>query len=181
LMPGVPVKLQKLLDVQGDGRNFFGAWENAKKWRLVPPGTRVRKGEPLFPRIDLDQLLAEREARDEAEEYIEPIKPEIDIEDFAKLDLRVVKILAAEKVPKTDKLIKLTVKLGAEERVVVSGIAQHYKPEDLVGRSVVLVANLKPAKLRGIVSQGMVLAASHEGSLEVLSLDHPMPPGAGVK
>jgi methionyl-tRNA synthetase len=213
-MPGVPGKLQKLImDSQlSADRDMFGSWENAKKWRQVSPGTQVCKGEPLFPRIDLDQILAEREsvqepasqepasqepasqegsakpqASDTASEHdrkphaIDPIKPEIDIEDFAKLDLRVVKILSAEKVPKTDKLLKLTVQLGEEERVVVSGIAGHYVPEDLIGKFVVLVANLKPAKLRGITSQGMVLAASHEGDLEVLSLVRPLPPGAQVR
>ncbi|MCL1851561.1 MAG: methionine--tRNA ligase [Peptococcaceae bacterium] len=204
-MPGVPVKLLRLFELPDVGDpGLFDSWENAKKWRQIRPGTRVHKGDPLFPRIDLDQVLAEREGQGNGADVIREqsqelgltqpqpeaqenspaqsaINPEIDIEDFAKVDLRVVKVLAAERVPKTDKLLKLSVQLGDEERVVVSGIARHYEPEDLVGRLVILVANLKPAKLRGIVSQGMILAASHEGSLEVLSLDQPLPPGAQVK
>ena len=91
---------------------------------------------------------------------------EITIEDFAKLDLRVATIVAAERVPKTDKLLKIQVKIGDEERTIVSGIAQHYEPEALIGRNVIVIANLKPAKLRGIESRGMVLAASDgEGNL----------------
>ncbi len=110
-----------------------------------------------------------------------PIKEEIGMDDFAKLDLRVVKILKAERVEKTDKLLKLEVELAGEVRTVVSGIAQHYAPEDLINRHVILIANLKPAKLRGIVSQGMILAASHGDILEVLTLDKDIPGGARVK
>ena len=91
---------------------------------------------------------------------------EITIDDFAKIDLRVATVIAAECVPKTDKLIKLQVKIGDEERTIVSGIAQHYEPENLIGKNVIVIANLKPAKLRGIESRGMVLAASDgEGNL----------------
>ena len=91
---------------------------------------------------------------------------EITIDDFAKIDLRVATVVAAERVPKTDKLIKLQVKIGDEERTIVSGIAQHYEPEKLIGKNVIVIANLKPAKLRGIESRGMVLAASDgEGNL----------------
>ena len=91
---------------------------------------------------------------------------EITIDDFAKIDLRVATVVAAERVPKTDKLIKLQVKIGDEERTIVSGIAQHYEPENLIGKNVIVIANLKPAKLRGIESRGMVLAASDgEGNL----------------
>jgi methionyl-tRNA synthetase len=93
-------------------------------------------------------------------------KPEITIDDFAKLDLRVATILTAERVPKTDKLIKLQIKIGEEERTIVSGIAQHYEPEQLIGRNIIVIANLKPAKLRGIESKGMLLAASDgEGNM----------------
>lgn len=92
--------------------------------------------------------------------------PEIIIEDFAKIDLRVATILTAARVPKTDKLMKLTVKIGEEERTIVSGIAQHYTEEELAGRNVIVIANLKAAKLRGIESRGMLLAASDgEGRL----------------
>ena len=85
---------------------------------------------------------------------------EISIEDFAKLDLRTAIVTAAEKVEKTEKLLKLTIDLGSEQRTIVSGIAQHYTPEDMLGRTVIVIANLKPAKIRGIESHGMLLAAS---------------------
>ena len=92
---------------------------------------------------------------------------------------RVVKVLAAEPVPKTEKLLKLTVDLGDEQREIVSGIAKHYAPADLIGKNVVMVINLKPAKIRGIVSHGMVLAASQGDDLKVLSVD--MPVGSTVR
>ena len=132
-------------------------------------GTKVQKGEALFPRIDVDKKLAELEALREAQlaankkeekREITPIKEEITIEDFEKIDLRVVKVLACEPVKKAKKLLKLKIDLNGEERQVISGIAQYYKPEELVGKYVVLVANLKPVTLRGELSQGMILAAS---------------------
>jgi methionyl-tRNA synthetase len=106
----------------------------------------------------------------------------IPIETFQQLDLRVVEILAAEKVPKADKLLKLSIRVGAEERQLVAGIAQHYQPEDLVGKKVVIVANLQPAKIRGIESQGMILAASTEdGKLAIVSPEREIASGARVK
>lgn len=151
-------------------------------WGKLADGTKVQKGEPLYPRIEIAEdgatiiggkrfePVAEAKAEVKAEAKkaatAEEAKPEISIEDFAKLDLRVATILTAERVPKTDKLIKLTVKIGDEERVIVSGIAQHYEAEQLIGRNVIVIANLKAAKLRGIESRGMLLAASDgEGHL----------------
>lgn len=107
-------------------------------------------------------------------------KPQITIDDFAKLDLRVAKVLEAEKVEGSDKLLKLKVELGGEIRQVVSGIAKYYAPESLVGKSVILVANLKPVKLRGIESQGMILAASNDDALVVATLDGPIDSGSKV-
>jgi len=107
----------------------------------------------------------------------------ITIDDFAKIDLRVAVVLAAERVPKTDKLLKLDLDLGDEQRTIVSGIAQFYEPEALVGRRIVVVANLKPAKLRGVESRGMLLAAGGraEGEdLGLITLDKEIPPGTRV-
>jgi methionyl-tRNA synthetase len=103
--------------------------------------------------------------------------------DFGKIDRRVAEILAAEAVPKSKKLLKLTVSLGTEQRTIVAGIAQHYAPADLVGKKVVVVANLEPATLMGVASQGMVLAGSTDGdgALAVLTLDRDLPPGARVR
>ena len=105
----------------------------------------------------------------------------ISIEDFAKIKLRVGKILSAENVPNSKKLIKLMVDIGDEKRQLVAGIALHYKPEDIIGKSVVIVANLKPAKLMGIESQGMVLAASNGDILTLLQPAQDIQPGAIVK
>lgn len=107
----------------------------------------------------------------------------ITIDDFAKIDLRVAVVLACERVPKTDKLLKLDLDLGFEKRTIVSGIAQFYEPDDLVGRRIVIVANLKPAKLRGVESRGMLLAAggrSEGEELGLITLDKEIPPGTRV-
>ncbi|NCD09589.1 MAG: methionine--tRNA ligase [Negativicutes bacterium] len=147
-------------------------------WGGLPDGTMVHKGEPIYPRIEVNEegvtvAAATKKTAVTAvpqKEKVEPTAPEqkeeIAIEDFAKIDLRVATILTAERVPKTDKLMKLSVKIGEEERTIVSGIAQHYTEEQLVGRNVIVIANLKAAKLRGIESRGMLLAASDgEGHL----------------
>ena len=105
---------------------------------------------------------------------------QITLDDFAKVELRVAEVIAAERVPKSKKLLKLTVSLGAEQRTLVAGIAEHYAPAELVGKKVVVVANLEPAKLMGIESNGMVLAASTEGKLAVLTLDRDLPPGTKI-
>jgi methionyl-tRNA synthetase len=179
-MPGVPEKIKPLLG----NLDLFGDWEQADQWQVLKPGTLVQKGEPIFPRIDITLLTAENSAGTETRKTdmtMAELKEEISIEEFAKLDLRVVKVLKAEKVEKADKLLKLEVEMGQEIRTIVSGIALHYQPQELVGKSVILVANLKPAKLRGIVSQGMILAASQGELLEVLSLSKDIPSGAQVK
>lgn len=109
-------------------------------------------------------------------------EPLISIDDFARIDLRVAEVIACEAVAKADKLLKLTVKLGEETRTVVSGIRKWYEPEALVGRKVILVANLKPAKLRGIESQGMVLAAEDDaGNLDLVGLTLDLPSGTKVR
>ena len=106
----------------------------------------------------------------------------ISIDDFMKVELRVAKVLAAERVPKSKKLLKLQVDVGTEQRTIVAGIAEAYEPEALVGRTIVIVFNLKPAKLMGIESNGMVLAASPEGGKPMLlSFDEPPPPGTRVR
>lgn len=160
-------------------------------WGKTPVGIQINKPEQLFPRIEIEE--EKPEAKKEVKENKkakkeEPKAPEkakenedgmIGIEDFSKIDLRVVEILAAEPVPKTDKLMKIQVSLGDEERTVVSGIAKFYKPEDLIGKHVVLVANLKPAKLRGVMSHGMLLAASKGDELQIVETT--MPVGSKVK
>lgn len=166
-------------------------WDSLDGFDGTTPGTEVKKGESLFPRIDVEKKLEELEALKEAElaankkdekREIVPIKEEITIDDFEKIDLRVVKVLACEPIKKAKKLLKLKVDLNGEERQVVSGIAQYYKPEDLVGKYVVLVANLKPVTLRGELSQGMILAAATDDD-SLLTLVNPgdLPTGSQVR
>ena len=162
-------------------------WSTLSSFDGTVAGTKVHKGENLFPRIDVDAKLAELDAiqaaqKNEVKREIQPIKEEITIDDFEKLDLRVVKVLACEPVKGAKKLLKLKVDLGGEERQVVSGIAKYYKPEELVGKYVVLVANLKPVKLRGELSQGMILAASTDDD-SLLTLVNPgeLPTGSVVR
>lgn len=183
IAPFVPVTAPKIYEQLGLGKpeSFFMA---DAVWGKMATGTKVQKGEPLFPRIEVTEAgetviaatkkTAAKAIKAEAPkaEVKKEAKPaaaaadEITIDDFAKIDLRVATVIAAERVPKTDKLIKLQVKIGDEERTIVSGIAQHYEPENLIGKNVIVIANLKPAKLRGIESRGMVLAASDgEGNL----------------
>lgn len=153
-------------------------------WGGLPDGTKVQKGEPLYPRIEITEsgetvIAATKKAAPAAKQGVKAevkaeakteskaaATEEITIDDFMKIDLRVATITAAERVPKTDKLMKLEVRIGEEERTIVSGIAQHYTAEELIGRNVIVIANLKAAKLRGIESRGMLLAASDgEGKL----------------
>ena len=155
-------------------------------------GTKVNRGEAIFPRLDVkailevvekkkaEQLAAQQKVEEKRE--ITPIKEEITIDDFAKLDLRVVKVTACEPIKGAKKLLKLKVDLNGEERQVVSGIAKFYKPEELVGKYVVLVANLKPVTLRGELSQGMILAAATDDD-SVLNLVSPgeLPTGSQVR
>jgi methionyl-tRNA synthetase len=170
-------------------------WEDGGVWGITPVGARVSKGNVLFPRIDIKTLeegyveeinAANESLKDEKTAPVTEIGEEktlITIEEFAKMDLRVAEVIGCEKMEKADKLLILKLKVGEEERTVVSGIAQHYKPEDLIGKKVVLVANLKPSKLRGVMSEGMILAASDEGhqNLEVLTLQSELPSGNRVK
>jgi methionyl-tRNA synthetase len=191
-MPGLPPRICAFLGLD----EGLIRWEEADQWGILKPGLKVQKGEQLFPRIDISQFstVGETEkvdqdrtqAQKETTEPVpllefEPIKEEISIEDFAKLDLRVGKVLSAEKIEKTDKLMKLEVEVAGVVRTVVSGIAKHYASEDLVNQNVVLVANLKPTKLRGITSQGMILAASQGEVLEVLMVNKDLPGGARIK
>lgn len=163
-------------------------WDSLKEFNGTVFGTKVCKGEAIFPRIDVEAKLAEldkiaEEAKKAAAiKEMEPIKEEITIDDFDKIDLRVVKVLECEPIKKAKKLLKLKVDLGGEIRQVVSGIAQHYKPEELVGKNVVLVANLKPVKLRGELSQGMILCASTDDDSKLFAVNPgDVPAGSIVK
>lgn len=178
-MPNTPAKIFEQLGVEDEN---LKAWESIKKFGGIKAGTVVKKGNIIFPRVEFvkeeeaSQPKVEPKAKKEA-----PAKKAADaaeapkensyitIDDFAKLDLRVAKVLECEKVKGSDKLLKLQLEVGSEKRQVVSGIAKYYKPEDLIGKYVVLVANLKPVKLRGVESNGMILAASNDEELTIVS------------
>jgi methionyl-tRNA synthetase len=160
-------------------------WDDAGVWGMTPVAAKVNKGESLFPRIDI-KTLEENEMEENktlAAPAVTEEKTYITIDEFAKMDLRIAEVIGCEKMEKADKLLILKLKVGEEERTVVSGIAQHYSPEALIGKKVVVVANLKPTKLRGVMSEGMILAASDEGhqNLEVLMLQSDLPSGNRVK
>lgn len=164
----LPETARKIFDQLGiAGQEDLYNWESVDTFGLLPDGTKVHKGESLFPRLDVEEEIKTLEEMFE-EKKIEDAKPlehkeEITIDDFDKVEMRVGKIIKCEKHPKADRLLVSQVKLGSEERQIVSGIAKWYKPEEMVGKSVIVVCNLKPVKLRGILSQGMILAAGDDG------------------
>ena len=168
-------------------------WADSKEWGKIEVGTKVEKGEVLFPRLDIEkelvrhneanQKLIEKRTNKKAmkEEKIEPEETKeefITIDDFAKIEFKVAEIIEAKDHPKADKLLILQLKVGEETRQVVSGIKEYYSPEDLVGKKVVIVANLKPIKLRGEESKGMILAAEKDGKLTLVSTLEDIPSGA---
>lgn len=186
-MPDIPAKVWAQTGHQAADN---GLWEHVA-WGGTKAGQPVKKGEGLFPRIEwkeeaetpAEQPAAAPEAVKEPAAKAAPAEAPalIDYEDFAKVDLRVAKVLSCEKVEKADKLLKLEVQVGEERRTIVAGVAKYYTPEEMVGRKIVIVANLKPAKLRGIESQGMLLAASGDDELEVITLQSDVPIGGKVK
>ncbi len=153
------------------------AWEDAFTFDMMQ-GEQVKKGEAIFPRLDIEKELAaleemQKAGKPEEENIPLELKPEIEFDDFDKIDLRVGLIEKAEKHPKADKLLIFQVKMGTERRQIVSGVAQHYKPEEMVGKKVIVVANLKPRKLRGEESKGMILFADNGEKLEIVTTEAP--------
>ena len=178
-MPKLPQRVSEQL-----GYCFKNAtWDTAKTWGIIPNQTLITKKDPLFPRIDKDNFIQLTEKLS-SEEFssssieissIKPIKSDINFEDFEKLDIRVALVKKCELVEKADKLLKFTLDLGLEERIVLSGIREFYSdPNYFIGKKVVLLANLKPRKIRGITSEGMILsvANSNDSILETLLVNH---------
>ena len=171
-------------------------WENGGKTDLLRPGYSLRAPELLFRKIDDSEVARQTEKLKQKSAKImeenkateipapaesKPVKPEIQFDDFAKIDLAVGTITAAEKVEKADKLLKLSVDLGNEVRTIVSGIALHFTPEEIVGKQVTIVKNLAPRKMRGIESNGMILMAEDaSGKLVFVNPDLPITNGSGV-
>lgn len=166
------------------------SWESLEKFGMIPEGTKVEKGDPIFPRLDIQEEVSFIKEKmqstmkpvvEEAKVEEIPEVEEITIDDFMKVDLRVAQVVEAEPIKKADKLLKLQLDLGFERRQVVSGIAQFYKPEDLVGQRVICVTNLKPVKLRGELSQGMILAGQKDGIMSLATVSDSLPLGSKVK
>jgi methionyl-tRNA synthetase len=162
-LPFTAQKLKTMLNFEGFTHPVL--WGDVSKLdELVPSGHQIHKAEFLFSKIEdeeiekqVEKLEASKALNSEEESQLEPQKEEATFEDFSKLDLRVGTIIAAEKKPKTKKLMVLTVDTGFDQRTIVSGIAEHYKAEELIGQRVSVVANLKPIKLKGTLSEGMIL------------------------
>ena len=185
--PFLPETAEEILgQLNSDVKDF----ETLKTFDGTVAGTLVQKGDVIFPRIDVEKKLEELEEirlenlpEEDKVVPMAPIKPEITFEEFEKVDLRLAKVLSAEKVKKSKKLLKLKVKLGSEERQIISGIAQFYQPDELIGKMVVIVANLKPAKLMGRNSEGMILSAANEEDtvLFVVGPEGELPDGSSVR
>lgn len=188
-----PVEILKCLSFDEDA-----GFDTVTTFGLLWEGAAITKLPPVFPRIDVKKeleevakLVAEEKAKKEKAEKKEEKKgekkeaqplPEITIDDFAKVEIKVGEVIACEKVKKSDKLLHETVKIGEEIRSVVSGIGKHYTPEEMVGKKVVLVTNLKPVKLCGVLSEGMILCAEdEEGNLSLLTPEKDLPSGSSVR
>jgi len=177
--PFIPFTSAKLFTMMNLNAN---TWNNAGTIDLLKAGDKLNPAELLFEKIEdvtieaqVKKLEDTKQANLLANAEVKPLKENVSFEDFAKMDIRVATIIAAEKVAKTKKLLKLTLKTGIDERTVVSGIAEHFDPEKIIGQQVSLLANLAPREIKGILSQGMILMAEDaDGSLKFIQ------PGAAV-
>ena len=196
LTPYMPDSAEKIRERIGADASIYN-WETAGVYGSLPQTVTVHKGAALFPRIDMNKELAfleermdkQKKAAEKAAKKAEKAAKKdekklegvmIGIDDFAKVELKTAKILSCEPVKKSDKLLCLQVELGEEKRQIVSGIAEYYKPEDMVGKTVIVVSNLKPAKLRGVESQGMILAADTPDGVQVVFADG-IPSGCKIR
>jgi len=190
-LPFTSQKLKDLLNIQEQtgSDNLLSLMNKlAEGENILQDDHQVGKAEHLFSRISDEEIeeqvnrLKASEKQEESKAKVAPIQEPIDFEDFQKLDLRTGIVLTAEKVKKTKKLLKIQVDLGVEERTVVSGIAGFFEPEQLIGRQVVLVANLEPRKIKGIKSEGMILMAEDAaGTLNFVGADSEVLAGSRVK
>ena len=184
-----PVEIFKQLGIEDEN---LKTWESVYEQGQIKAGTRIQKGDPIFPRLDVEEeseviknLMQSQstvvEKKEISSEQAEE-KAEITFDDFMKIDMRVAEVIKAEKVEKTDKLLKIQIDLGTEKRQVISGIAEYYEPEALVGKKVICVTNLKPVKLRGEMSEGMILSGEDEnGKLVLATVEESLPNGSVVK
>lgn len=202
LVPFIPSSAEKILGYLGISVQGLSL-DSAKEFGVIKEGAIIAKADPVFPRIDvkkelkdIDEMMIKRHKAKEAEQknnqkqqtpaekaekaLDDGANGQISIDEFFKTELRVAKVLECEKVEKSDKLLKLKLSLGNETRQVVSGIASYYTPEEMIGKKVVLVANLKPAKLRGVLSEGMILCGESDGKVKLIEPDASLKEGSKI-
>ncbi len=177
MMPDTAATMQKHLGL--DPKEPFYTFDRLKDWKTLPSKTALPKAVALFPRIEKKNRCSFPKEGILSEKTVPEIKPEISFEDFQKIDLRVATIIRAEKIPKAKKLLKIEIDSG-KKRTIVAGISESYSAEELVGKQVLIVANLKPAKIMGILSNGMMLAAVDGGNIAIAIPDKPTPPGTPI-
>ena len=177
ISPFVPNTAEKIQEQIG-----LAEFDTVTEWGRLPVGLTVSKGEPIFPRIDV-----KKQKQSQAKEAVQPKEKKekktsglVSFADFQKLDLRIARVLSAEPIEGADRLLKLQVDLGTEKRQLVAGIAEHYKPAALIGKQVIVVANLEPATIRNVESHGMILAGSGD-SVVLATLETEMPFGTQVR
>ncbi len=178
VMPDTAKNMQKRLGLKPD--DSFYHLDHLKTWKAIAPGTALLKSVALFPRIEIGEKAPDSAPQTQEEPAVLNIKPEITLDEFSRIDLRVATVVHAEQIPKAKKLLKLEVDMG-QKRTLVAGIAEKYSPEDLIGKQVIIVANLEPAKLMGVVSNGMVIAAVDDSGPTLATLDKPVAPGTPLK
>ncbi|HDX9579631.1 TPA: methionine--tRNA ligase [Bacillus pseudomycoides] len=188
LMPFLTETPGKIFEQLGITNEEYKTWNSLSTIGCIPVGTKVVKGQPVFPRLEVEveveyikEQMKGSAPKIEEKKEAEPEVEEILIDDFFKVDLRVAEVLDAEPIKKADKLLKIQLDLGTEKRQVVSGIAKFYSPEELKGKKVICVTNLKPVKLRGELSQGMILAGEENGKLSLATVDQNLPNGTKIK
>jgi len=178
-LPNTSAKMAEMLDIE------LGDWESAGRTSVLKAGHQIRKAELLFQKIEEEEIQAQLDKLKKEEEpksNLMPAKSNIAFDDFVKMDIRTATILEAERVPKTDKLLKISLDTGIDKRTVVSGIAEFFKPEELAGKKVSVLVNLEPRKIRGVESQGMILMAEdEEGKLTFVSPKEGWPNGSVVR
>ena len=178
VMPDTAKKMQQHLGLDPD--DSFYHLDQLKTWNVIAPGTRLLKSVSLFPRIEIDESVTDSAAEPQKKTAAMEIKPEITLDDFSRVDLRVATVVHAEPIPKAKKLLKLEIDMG-QKRTLVAGIAEKYTAEEMIGKQVIVVANLKPAKLMGVVSNGMLLAAVDDSGPILATLEKTAAPGTPLK
>jgi methionyl-tRNA synthetase len=178
VMPDTAKKMQHHLGLDPD--DSFYHLNRLRTWKTIAPGTTLLKSVALFPRIEMKDAASDSISPPQEEPAVLETKPEITLEEFSRIDLRVATVVNAEPIPKAKKLLKLEVDMG-HKRTLVAGIAEKYTAEELIGKQVIIVANLKPAKLMGVVSNGMLVAAVDDTGPTLATLEKTVSPGTPLK